>query len=78
MTTHSQAHWQGSVFCLMYSHSTLMLGSNLLRQSQGFEMGIKDCVLTKKEYVSVSLPKNRVSVFLSYKSEEKFVFHSEN
>lgn len=51
MTTHSHAHWQGIVFCFMDSQSTLMLGINLLRQRQGFEMGIKDCVLTKKEQV---------------------------
>lgn len=54
-----------------------MLGSNLLRQRKGFEMRIKDCVLTK---VSVSFPKTivRMSVCLCFKSEEKFVFHSEN
>lgn len=57
-----------------------MLGSNLLRQREGFEKRIKDCVLTKKEQVSFSFPKTivRMSVCFSFKSEEKFVFHSEN
>lgn len=43
-------------------------------------MGIKDCVLTKKEQVSFSFAKTKVrmSVCLSFKSEEKFVFHSGN
>lgn len=54
-----------------------MLSSNLLRQREGFEMGIKDCVLTKKEQVSLTFPKTivRMSVCLPFKSEEKFVFH---
>ncbi len=56
------------------------LGSNLLRQRKGFEIGTKDCVLTKKEQVFLSFPITivRMSVCLSFKSEEKFVFHSEN
>lgn len=65
MTTYSQAHWQGSVFCIVDPQGTLMLGSNFLRHRQGFEMGIKDCVLTKKD---------QVFLFFFYQSYSQDVF----
>lgn len=53
-----------------------MLGNNLLEHRQGFEMGIKDCVLTKKERVSFSFAKTQVWIFVYFlfMSEEKLYF----
>lgn len=36
--------------------------SNLLRHRQGFEMGIKDCVLTKTKQVFFLFTESRISV----------------
>lgn len=41
-------------------------------------MGIKERVLTKKEQVSFTKTIVGMSVCLSFNSEEKFVFHSQN
>lgn len=65
-------HIAAAVFCLVASQGTLKFRSNLLGQRQGFEIGIKDCVLTKKERVSLSLcSKTTVGISVCFLSREK-------